>query len=564
MLLLAAAFPIPAQAQVAPPPPPTREQIERPDTNQQRAPGVHVERGNALQPGPCPLRDSPLRTSITGVDFTGPGGAELPAVIRTAVARVIIPQGDRPIAVVCDIRDEANAELRRDGYIAAVQVPPQRISGGRLRLEVVTGRLVDVRMRGDAPPFRGQIAAAAERLKALQPLNQFEAERILLLASDMPGVDVRLTLAPAGTVPGDLVGELTIFFQPYRLLANVNNFGSRQLGRYSLYARGEVYGLTRSSDLSYVAASTTTDFDEQQVVQVGHAFGLGDSGATLGGDLAYAWSRPDLSELDPDDILRLRSRSLIARIEGMVPLVRSRRTTTSLRGGLEFLQQRTTSSFGLITRDRLRVAFVRAETGFREPLSDGTDAFSLRGALELRKGLDIFGASDRYSLLASHFEGDPEAFVLRGEAGGVLRLPSVFSLAIDAEGQWANHPLLNFEEYSVGNYTIGRGYDPGAITADRAIAIRPELRARVVDRPRFKLELFGFHDSIWLWNLDSFSTEHGRHLGSWGAGARAAIAPYFLAEATYAKPVDRPFINGRKPPARLLVSMTALFSPGGH
>ena len=46
-----------------------------------------------------------------------------------------------------------------------------------------------------------------------------------------------------------------------------------------------------------------------------------------------------------------------------------------------------------------------------------------------------------------------------------------------------------------------------------------------------------------------------------GGGARAVIAPYFLIEATYAKPLDRPFANGPKPPARLLLSLTGLFSP---
>ena len=150
---------------------------------------------------------------------------------------------------------------------------------------------------------------------------------------------------------------------------------------------------------------------------------------------------------------------------------------------------------------------------------------------------------------------------MRGELSGVARLPSVFSLALDSEVQWANHPLLAFEEYSVGNYTIGRGYDPGAVTADRAIALRPEVRANVLQRPKMSVQLFGFYDRVWLWNLDRFSTEHGRSVSSLGAGVRAAIAPYFLVEATYAKPVDRPFIDGVKPPARLLLSLTTLFSP---
>lgn len=561
-LLAADPGPAVAQPQVAPPPPPSREEIERSNVPQQpRPPRARVEAGNAIPVQPCPLRDSDVRANITAIDFTGPDGEALPPVIRTLLAGVQVPQGERPISVVCDIRDDATARLRRQGYIAAVQIPQQRIQSGQLRLEVVTGHIVDIHMRGDAPPFRSELAARAEQLKALNPFNQFEAERILLLASDIPGVEVRLTLAPARTKPGELIGELSVFYQPFRLLANVNNFGSRALGRYTAYARGEFYGLTGASDMTYIAASTTTDLDEQQVVQAGHVMGLGHDGATLGAHLAYAWSRPDLQDVDPHNVLDLRSRSLIGRLEATMPLIRTRRTATTLRGGLELLQQRTNSSFGLITDDKLRVAFLRAESTFREPLIRGGEAYSLHWGAELRKGLDILDASHRYSLLASRAEGDPDAFVLRGDLGGVARLPSVFSIAADAEAQWSNHPLLAFEQYSVGNYTIGRGYDPGSITADRAIAIRPELRAQVLQTRRTTLQLFGFYDNIWLWNLDRFSTDHGRHVASVGAGARAAIAPNFLIEATYAKPLDRLSFNGPKPPARFLISLTTLFSP---
>lgn len=550
-----------AQTQVSPPPP-SRQEIERSNVPKQARPSsVRVEAGNALRPEPCPLRDSDVRANITSVDFTGPDGEELAPAIRALLAGVQAPAGERPISVVCDIRDDATARLRHEGYIAAVQIPPQRIETGHLQLQVITGHLIEVHMRGDAPPFRAELAARAEQLKALNPFNQFEAERILLLASDIPGVEVRLTLAPARTKPGELVGIISVYYQPFKLLANANNFGSRELGRTSLYGRAEMYGLTRSQDMTYLAASTTVDFHEQQVLQLGHVMGIGGSGMALGGHFAYAWSRPDVHEIDPHDVLNLHSTSLIGRLEASMPFIRARRTSLDLRGGLELLQERTHSSFGLLTDDKLRVAFLRAESGFHQPLFDGGDAYSIHGALELRKGLDILDASDRYSLLASRVEGDPQAFVVRGELGGIARLPSVFSFSLDGQGQWANHPLLDFERYSLGNYTIGRGYDPGAVLADRAIALRPEIRANVLQKPKTTVQLFGFYDNVWVTNLDRFSTDHGRRLASWGAGARAVISPYFLVEATYAKPLDRPFIGGPKPPARLLLSLTTVFSP---
>ena len=37
-------------------------------------------------------------------------------------------------------------------------------------------------------------------------------------------------------------------------------------------------------------------------------------------------------------------------------------------------------------------------------------------------------------------------------------------------------PLLSFEEFSAGNYTVGRGYDPGALLGDSGFGTQAELR----------------------------------------------------------------------------------------
>ncbi|WP_407815519.1 POTRA domain-containing protein, partial [Staphylococcus aureus] len=58
---------------------------------------------------------------------------------------------DVPIASLCEVRDRIATALRQMGYLAAVQVPPQRIDkGGTVRLDVFMAKLVAIEVRGEA------------------------------------------------------------------------------------------------------------------------------------------------------------------------------------------------------------------------------------------------------------------------------------------------------------------------------------------------------------------------------------------------------------------------------
>ena len=126
-------------------------------------------------------------------------------------------------------------------------------------------------------------------------------------------------------------------------------------------------------------------------------------------------------------------------------------------------------------------------------------------------------------------------------------------------------PLLSIEEFSVGNLTIGRGYDPGVTSGDRALGLRIEPRLQLPLRGRVGAQLFGFHDRVRIWNLDDFATEDGRTLGSWGGGMRVSLPGRLLLEAMYARPMDRGLATDtRRAPDRFLLSLTTQFSPSAR
>ena len=546
---------------------PSREQVLPPTPEPLRpTPSVNVDASRAVRTAPCPLESSSVRVVLSSVRFTQPDDKPLVPEIARALAEVRVPNpGEQPISAVCTVRDTANAALRRKGYIASVQIPPQSITSGELKLIVVTARITEVRVHGDAGHYRDALLARIARLKALDPLNERDAERILLLASDIPGLTVQLSLRPAGTVPGAVIGDLTISRRRFAVLANIQNYGSRELGRFTGYARGEYYGLLTASDVAYVGLSSTAQIREQQVAQVGYTTGLFSGGATIGGRLNYAWSRPDLGQLD------LRSRSLIGGIDLLMPLVRSLDSNLTVGGGGEIIEQRTRvfteDGSSPLNLDKLRVLYLRSFGSVRARRSDGREVVSLAGGVEVRKGLGILGATPRgetstaSGYTPSRFNADPQALVVRANVDGVVHAGPV-SAATDVKAQWSNHALLNFEEFAIGNLTSGRGYDPGSNSGDRAVGLANELRFDVGLIRTLPIQLFGFGDIVWLWNLDQNTTERYRRLRSAGGGARVTLPGRMFLELSYAHPFDKPLsISPEKPPERVLVSLTAQFSP---
>jgi hemolysin activation/secretion protein len=539
---------------------PNRAQIEqnipKQDLPQAQA---RVDSSNALTAAPCALEESDVKVAITTLALERPDGSPLPAELQALLAGVDSDlHGEQPIAVVCKVRDRINQRLDDAGYVALAQIPPQQISSGVLHIQVVTARIAEMRIVGEAGPFRAQLERAVEKIRALDPLNRREAVRLLLLTGDIPGLDVTLTLSSANAAPGDVIGTLNVSAQRFAVVANVQNYGSKQLGPWIGSIRGEAYGLTGLADRTYVAYSNAVDWNEVRVVQAGHDFAVTPSGLRLGLRGSLAWSRPDIEDLD------LRSRAVIAGLDLSMPLVRKVSTTVLATGGFELINQKArfhTDTASLpFTDDRLRVLYARIDGDFHFE-SNAHEFLRARTSLELRKGLDVLNATKKGVATASgspsRIFGDPEAFVVKGSIDASIRPRGPFQLDLGAFGQWTHDPLLNLEEFSLGNYTHGRGYDPGSNGGDRAYGFTVEPRVKL-PVPRFGVEASAFYDWVRLENIDPGSAVPKRTLRSVGGGLRVLWLPRLVLDLTYAHPLDRVLPSDKKKPSdRFLVSLTA-------
>jgi hemolysin activation/secretion protein len=214
------------------------------------------------------------------------------------------------------------------------------------------------------------------------------------------------------------------------------------------------------------------------------------------------------------------------------------------------------------TLDKIRVLFVRADGDFR--FTDGLNEWMhATGSVELRKGLGILGASKLGVPTAngapSRPYGNPQAYVVKGEANLDIHPFGAFHLGLSGFGQWTNDPLLNLEEFSLGNYTRGRGYDPGSSGGDRAYGFTVEPRI-ALPVPVLRVEASGFYDWIHLENLDPGSAVANQTLRSVGGGLRFVLPQRLVIDVTYAHPLDKLLPSDKaKPSDRVLVSLTSKF-----
>ncbi|HYJ83947.1 MAG TPA: ShlB/FhaC/HecB family hemolysin secretion/activation protein [Allosphingosinicella sp.] len=563
------------------PRPPTREEIERPDLTPVPRPKLRVEGG--IERSPCALEGE----SFAHIEFTPRsvafGGlkevdeAELRSAWEPFVGR------EQPVSVLCEIRDRAATILREAGYVAAVEIPEQRIASGEVRLEVLMAKLVAIRVRGDAGRSERVIARYLEKLTRRDVFNRFEAERYLLLARDLPGFDVRLALKSAGAGRGEVIGEVTVRREAGTLEASVQNFGARSLGRWGALVRGQVYGLTGLGDRTTLAAFTTSDLEEQQTVQLGHELRIGGEGLVAGGLFTYSWANPGLD----DPSLDIEATTSLLTLEASYPLMRTQAATIRAAGGLDLIDQRVGFNGLKLSRDTLRVAFARLEfdridrssLGVRAGYSASEPRWRVGGRVELRQGLDLLGATEPCgpafercsapgAVPPSRLEGDPTATLVRVEALGEYRPSPRIALAAGLRAQTTGDPLLSFEQYSAGNYTIGRGYDPGALLADRGIGAQFELRygSLVPAGPRkLAWQAFGFLDWARVSEAGRIPVlAGGRSLASAGGGVRAALGDGARLEAVLAIPLERAGLASERGDPRLLLSFATRLWPWSY
>jgi len=560
---------------------PTREELQRPDIEAELRGDVSpISVESEVERAPCPLsapQFADLKFTFSAAEFSGLGTVD-PGLLTSSWSDLV--GQEIPVATICDIRDRAATILRSQGYLAAVQVPVQTIGEGTVQFDVLLARIRQVQVRGDAGNSSGALQQVLSKLEGQSVFNANDAERYLLLARDIPGLDVRLTLQPLsveqGGQPGDVVGVFDVTHQQVIVDANIQNFGSPQIGRFGGLARVRVNGLTGLGDETMLSIYSAQDWDEQLVASAHHEFRVGSEGLTLGLSGTMAFTEPDIAGPNV-----FSSKTFIGSAYARYPLVRSQSKNVTVSAGGDFIDQEVEFTGQDFTEDNLRVAFARLDYWGSDKASltgqGGYSAFEPRiayyGSLEVRQGIAGLGASPSCGvgfvncltpgfIPPSRLDADPSGFLVRGESGFTFRPTPLLGMSARTRFQYSPDALLGYEQFSGGNFTIGRGYDPGAIIGDNGFGAQFEVfyGTLMPETPdSAAVQPFVFFDLAQV-SVNNVPDDKDR-LYSAGGGMRMSIGRQAVLDVTVAVPLEQTDFATSKGSARALISLTVQLEP---
>lgn len=528
---------------------PSREQLHPGD---QAPPPAARNRDlfSAPLPLPCPLVESKVNFRLEQVEISGTSVP--PETLRPAYADLL--GATIPVSSICEIRDRLSLILFRRGLLARVEAPPQTITGGRLKLVVVEARIVAVRVHGDIGPAQDKVEAYLDKLRGLAPFDLKTAQRYLLLANETPGVRISAALRPSTAGLGAIDLDVQVTRTPVDAVVAVQNTGSASLGPWGALARVDLNSFTRFGERTSLIAYHTVPDDEQWIVELIEEARLGSSGLVGRASVSYGVSHPG-DVLQP---LALRGESVIFTPELSYPLIKLKRYQLDAGAGLDVVDQKTAFPGGdLLADDKLRVAWAELAGQFQTPLASDRLQLAGRGSLQVRKGLSILGASAPGDPALSRIAGEPEAWVLRFEGEGQLAT-RFGAVGLRTQAQYADQPLLSYEQMAVGDLTIGRGYEAAVLAGDRVAAAElklapPELRLG----PWARVTPFVYGDASCVQTLGAGAAN--RTLRSAGVGFEARFPAGVRTSITWAHPFDKPYpAQPEQPGDRVLFQLVAV------
>ncbi len=167
------------------------------------------------------------------------------------------------LAEIYNIAQQVTRFYRSNGYIlATVSLPAQKIINGTIILEVIEGKIEDVKFLGNRRYSDDFLAAQISLLTQKSRLGKIvqanELENALVRLSDLPGISAR-----AAIQPGDEFGTSDINIltkeKPINAFAQLNNYGRKSLGTYQLLGGADFNNPFHLGDLIRIGAALSPE-----------------------------------------------------------------------------------------------------------------------------------------------------------------------------------------------------------------------------------------------------------------------------------------------------------------
>jgi hemolysin activation/secretion protein len=407
-----------------------------------------------------------------------------------------------------DIHAAANTLMehyRKAGYmLSKVFVPPQSFSD-IVRLDVEEGSLESngIEVKNTGTRVKDDIVQSIlnQHLYSDRPLKRHDLERALLLADDLPGVQVGSVVYP-GTEVGTARLRAVMSDEPL-VTGNidVDNFNNRQLGQERLGTT--LYFNSPSGVGDQVVTRLVTSGSRSNYGYLNYLRPVGSSGLRLGGSIDYFTY--DASTLyNQGDI---KGHANDTRIYMAYPLVRSRHANLNLRTDFSHYQivDRNPNNPSFVaqlanpfaeTKRRLNTLHVSLSGDAKPDFMPGSTTLfdiSLIGGK-----LDIAGDSN-YKVYDANGAKTAGGFArLSYDVEHLQHLSGTWSAYGKLSGQLASGNLDSSQRFYLGGATSLAGFPTAEASGDQGSEVHLELRRDVTAPWGGNLQLGVFYGRGWL------------------------------------------------------------------
>jgi len=427
-----------------------------------------------------------------------------------------------------------------------VDIPPQTVNGGLVRLRVTEGRVERERISGARFfPERDVLAA----LPAAQPgtvlhLSELQ-QQLTALNAATPDRSV-VPILKAGSAPGTVDLSLQVNDKlPVHGSLEINNQSSldtHELRSVASVSYGNVFGHLDSLSLQY--QGTPQQFDQVRVFAANYQWHALDSG--LQPSLQYVNSNSNVAVIGTLGVLGIGE---ITSLHFAYPLLSEPANQQSLTFGVDYKHFRNLINENSTTRSDdtpityLNLSFAYAGLWRTDQLTT-TLSLSANAGPRGIVGKQADFANDR-ALARDNY------FYLRGDMALNFSLPADFGLRLRAAGQGTAEPLITNENDSIAGVDGVRGYLESEVLGDQTLKETAQLTTPVWRNHDHALaDGFLFFDAGRTWirdSLDEIDPSHaphcessgtGLHLRSWGTGFDVLPGQKVTGSFTWARALD--------------------------
>jgi hemolysin activation/secretion protein len=453
------------------------------------------------------------------------------------IERVLYPLlgPKKTLADVEAARKQLEGLYHERGYgTAFVDIPPQSVSDGLVRLRVTEGRIESTIINGARYfPERDVIA----RLPAAAPgevlqLSKLQAQ-LGAVNSETPDRAV-VPILKAGSAPGTV--DLTLKVNdtlPLHGSVEVNNqatIDTHELRTIASLDYNDLFGRLDTLALQY--QFTPQQFNQVRVIAIDYVAHASDLG--LQPSLSYINSNSNVATAGSLGVLGIGE---ITSAKLTYALLSSSASLQSLSLGLDYKHFRNTINQNAATALDTPITYLNLSASYNGYWHSDylTTTFIFSANAGPRKLVNNAAAFEN-----DRFNGRPNYFDLRADLSTLIKLPAAFGLRLRAAGQGATEPLITNEDYSLAGADGVRGYLEAEELVDKGIKGTVQLISPGLHRHELLIvDVYGFFDVGRGSIFDALPGEpDNARLRSWGFGLDLLPGQKFTASATWAKAMD--------------------------